>query len=317
VVGQLSDPDSVPEHIFISTFKTGPLTPDLNFIIEGLREPFQMGIQVLTKLTDGKVWLGLDANGKEPPSSVYTEAEGGEKWWFKGPHPAGNVGIQMHHIHPVSNKRVKWVLGVQEVVTLGRLFTEQKYNSERIFAITGAVTENPKYIRTFSGPKIEDLIQGQLINEYDVRIISGDVLSGEAKSLSGFINFYDDQLTIIEEGNYFELFGWAIPVKPRPSLSKSYPNFLFPDLRYKGDTNTHGEKRAFVVTGEYEKVLPMDIYPQHLMKAIIARDFERMEGLGIYELIEEDIALCEFRCTSKQPLQQILREGLDYMQRQG
>ena len=313
----IAHPDPIPQNIFISTFDTGPLSPDLNFVIQGQQQAFQLGLNILSKLTDGKVYLGLDANGKKPPSPVYTEATGVEKHWFKGPHPAGNVGVQAHHIHPISNKRVVWVLGVQEVVILGRIFIEHRYNTERIYAVTGSKLQDPKYVKTFSCPHIEDLVKEDIMNEHEVRIISGDVLSGKAKSLAGFIDFYDDQLTVIQEGDYYELFGWAIPVKPRPSVSRSYPNFIFPNLKYKGDTNTHGEKRAFVVTGEYEKVLPMDIYPQHLMKAIIALDFERMEGLGIYELVEEDIALCEFTCTSKQPLQQILREGLEYMQSQG
>ena len=149
------------------------------------------------------------------------------------------------------------------------------------------------------------------------RLISGDVLSGKTTSLDGFINFKDDQITSITEGDYYEMFGWLLPLTPRPTISKTYPNFLFKDMKFKADTNTHGEKRAFVVTGQYESVLPMDIYPQHLMKSILVNDFERMEGLGIYELSEEDLALCEFVCTSKQPLQSILREGLDMMREQG
>ena len=131
------------------------------------------------------------------------------------------------------------------------------------------------------------------------RIVSGDVLSGKLKTTEGFLNFFDDQVTVIEEGDSYEMFGWLLPLSPRPSVSGTFPNGLFPDLKFKANTNTHGERRAFVVTGQYEKLLPMDIYPQHLMKAILINDFERMEGLGIHELAEEDVALCEFACTSK------------------
>ena len=131
-----------------------------------------------------------------------------------------------------------------------------------------------------------------------------------------YLNASSNQITVIPEGDYYEPFGWLIPNKLRPTVSRTYPNFLIPGLKFKGDTNTHGEKRAFVVTGQYEKLLPMDIYVQHLMKAIMINDFERMEGLGISELSEEDVALAEFACTSKMPLQKLLREGLDYVKSQ-
>jgi len=150
-----------------------------------------------------------------------------------------------------------------------------------------------------------------------VRYVSGDVLSGTEISGEGFLNYYDDQVTVLEEGDKYELFGWLLPLSPRPSISKTFPNGVFADFKFRANTNTHGEKRAFVVTGQYESMLPMDIYPQHLMKSILVNDYERMEGLGIYELSEEDIALCEFACTSKQPLQKILREGLEMMRDQG
>jgi len=149
------------------------------------------------------------------------------------------------------------------------------------------------------------------------RIISGDVLSGKAKSGDSYLNFYDDQVSVIPEGKEYELFGWLLPSLAKPSVSRTFPGFLFKDMQYDVTTNTHGEERAFVMTGQYEELLPMDIYPQHLMKAILTQDFEKMEGLGIYELSEEDIALCEFACTSKQPLQHILRSGLDIMREQG
>jgi Na+-transporting NADH:ubiquinone oxidoreductase subunit A len=171
-------------------------------------------------------------------------------------------------------------------------------------------------LKPISERKVGDLVKDNLANDH-VRYISGDVLSGEKKNEEQFLNVYDDQLTVVEEGDYFEMFGWLLPIKARPSVSRTFPNFLFPNLTFKADTNTHGEKRAFVVTGQYEAYLPMDIYLQHLMKNIIINDLERIEGLGIYELVEEDVALCEFTCTSKQPLQQILREGLDMMREQG
>lgn len=312
----IADPACVPANIFISTFDTAPLAPDNNFVVNGREEAFQRGLDVLNRLTSGKVYLGLSANGETPPAKAFTDAKGVEKRWFRGPHPAGNVGIQIHHIDPIKPNGEVWTLGVQEVITLGALFTEGRFNAERVVAITGAELKEPTYVRTYIGANVGDLVKNNLANDH-VRFISGDVLSGRKKGLENFLDFYDDQLTVVLEGDYYEMFGWLLPSKLTPSMSRTFPNFLFPDATYRADTNMHGEKRAFVVTGQYEAVLPMDILPQHLMKAILTNDYDRMEGLGIYELIEEDVALCEFVCTSKQPLQKILRRGLDMMREQG
>lgn len=307
-------PGDVPRDIFVSTFDTAPLAPDANLVVEGKEAAFQKGLDVLNQLTPGKVYLGLNAKG-DAPAAAFTAAEGVEKNWFHGKHPAGNVGIQIHHVKPVGGQDKVWTLGVQEVIALGTLFHEGKYDGSRVVVVAGAEISEPKYVRTALGAKISDLLKDQTVND-NVRYISGDVLSGHQKTADQFLDFHDDQLTVIAEGDYYELFGWLLPLSPRPSVSGTFPNFLFPDAQFKADTNTHGERRAFVVTGQYEKVLPMDLYPQHLMKAILVNDFERMEGLGIYELAEEDVALCEFVCTSKQPLQQILRQGLDTMREQ-
>ena len=312
----VADPAIVPANIFVSTFDTAPLAPDNNFVVQGREEAFQKGLDVLNQLTSGKVFLGLSANGDEAPAKAFTEAEGVEKRWFRGPHPAGNVGVQIHHIAPVGAKQVVWTLGVQEVITLGALFTEGRFNAERVVALVGAELKEPKYVRTFIGANVGELTRNNLAND-KVRLISGDVLSGRKKEAENFLNFYDDQITVVAEGDYYEMFGWLLPSKLTPSVSRSFPNFLFPKATYRADTNTHGEKRAFVVTGQYEELLPMDVLPQHLMKAILTNDYDGMEGLGIYELIEEDVALCEFACTSKQPLQKILRQGLDMMSEQG
>lgn len=311
----VADFNDTPRNIFVTTFDTAPLAPDLNFVVDGKGEDFQKGLDVLNKLTTGKVFLGLDGNAETAPSSVFTEAEGVEHRWFVGKHPAGNVGVQIHNTEPILSGDKVWTIGVQEVITIGRLFTKQRFDAERVVVLTGAEVATPKYVKTYLGAKVGDLIKGNLASE-NVRLISGDVLSGEKKTEDQFLNAFDDQLTVVKEGDYYEMFGWLLPIKARPSVSRTFPNFLFPDLKFKADTNMHGEKRAFVVTGQYEAYLPMDVYVQHLMKNIIINDLERMEGLGIYELVEEDVALCEFVCTSKQPLQQILREGLDMMREQ-
>ncbi|MFT5166304.1 MAG: Na+-transporting NADH:ubiquinone oxidoreductase subunit A [Saprospiraceae bacterium] len=312
----LANPTDIPSNIFVSTFDTAPLAPDLNFVVAGKEVAFQKGLDILAKLTEGKVFLGLNAKGGNAPSVAFTNATGVERRWYNGAHPSGNVGIQIHHTAPVDGKNKAWILGVQEVISIGTLFNEGKYDASRLVAVTGSELSHPKYVQTYIGASISELLQGNVEGEGQ-RIISGDVLSGRQTNPAGFLNYFDDQITVIKEGDYYEMFGWLLPLAPRPSISKSFPNFLFKDYKFTPDTNTHGEKRAFVVTGQYEQVLPMDIFPQHLMKAILVNDFERMEGLGIYELSEEDVALCEFVCTSKQPLQAILREGLDAMIDQG
>ena len=308
----IADPADEPEGVYISTFDSAPLAPDLNLVVDGREAAFQKGLEVMGKFAP--VHLGL--NAKEQPHTAFTNAEGVSKHWFHGKHPAGNVGIQIHHINPITTKSKVWVLGVQDVITIGALFSEGRFNTERVVAVTGAELKEPKYIRTNLGANVGELLKDNIANDHS-RMISGDVLSGKITTGEGFLNYFDDQVTVIEEGDSYEMFGWLLPLSPRPSVSGTFPNGLFPDLKFKANTNTHGERRAFVVTGQYEKLLPMDIYPQHLMKAILINDFERMEGLGIHELAEEDVALCEFACTSKQPLQSILAKGLEEMRAQG
>lgn len=304
--------DSVPKNIFISTFDTAPLAPDNNLVVAGNEADFQGGLNVLTRLTSGKVYLGLDGSNKSGLSPAFTSASNVEIHYFSGKHPAGNVGVQIHHVAPIKGHDKVWTLGVQDVIALGRLFRTGEVNRNTVVAIVGNEVVKPQYVATYPGASVAELTQGN-VSDGNNRFISGDVLSGKQVAADGFLNEGDDQLTVITEGDFYELFGWLLPISPRPSVSGTYPNRFFPNMKFDANTNTHGDKRAFVVTGQYEEVLPMDIYPQHLFKAILAKDVEQMEGLGINELSEEDVALCEFVCTSKQPLQQLLREGLDYM----
>lgn len=309
------NPGDIPRDIFVSTFDSAPLAPDANLVVKGREADFQKGLDVLAKLTPGEVFLGLNANGEDAPSSVFSNAQNVNINYFQGQHPAGNVGVQIHHTKPINAGDKVWTFGVQDVIAIGSTFLNQKFDGSRIVALTGQCLSNPRYVNTYIGANIGELLTDEIANDHS-RIISGDVLSGKQKSKDQFLNFKDDQISVIEEGDYYEMFGWLLPISPRPSISNTFPNFLFRDHKFEANTNTHGEQRAFVVTGQYESVLPMDIFPQHLMKAILVNDFERMEGLGIYELSEEDVALCEFTCTSKQPLQSLLREGLDVMREQ-
>ena len=303
------DKEIVPQNIFISTFDSSPLAPDYNFIINGKENVFQKGLEVLTKLTSGKVFLGLDANNKYPPADAFTKAQNVEKVYFKGPHPSGNTGIQIHHLAPIRGANKVWTVGIQEVITIGNLFLNNIYDASRIIAIVGEDIETPGYINTYLGADITESVR-VCLKDSKCRVISGNVLTGETKEYGEFLNAFDYMISVIPTGNYFEPFGWFIPKKSRPTFSKTFlSKWINPGKTYSVDTNMHGQERAFVATGIYKEVLPMDIYPVHLMKAILAGDIERMEGLGINEVAEEDVALCEFICPSKQEFQAILRDG--------
>lgn len=312
----MADSEKSPRDIFISTFDSAPLAPDNDLIVNTDGEAFQTGLDVLGKLTSGSVHLGLNAKSLTPPSRWYTEAVGVQKHWFSGAHPAGCVGVQIHHVKPIKTSDIVWTLGVQDVMLLGRIFRDKRFDTTRIIALAGAELQETVHLSTYAGANIGDLVKGKLEHS-NVRLISGDVLTGLAKTTTDFIDFCDDQLTVVQEGNTYEMFGWLLPIKPRPSVSRTFPNFLLPGMTFRAETNTHGEERAFVHTGLYEEVVPMDIYPQHLIKAIMVGNIEKMEGLGIHEVVEEDLALCEFVCPSKIEVQKILRDGLDMMQEQG
>ena len=309
----VADPAVNPRDIFVSTFDSGPLAADMSLAVNGRGAAFQKGIDVLNKLTDGIVYLGLDGRGEQAPSDVFTSVEGAEKRYFRGKHPSGNVGVQIHHIHPIGNHDKVWTLDVNAVLLIGELFLNGKFDTSRPVALTGAPLSAPHYVTTQVGANIGELLAGQIDSLDGQRVISGNVLTGQQKSADDFLDAFSSQVTVLEEGDSAELFGWLLPLKARPSISPTIPNLAG---QMEATTNTHGEHRAFVVTNDYETVMPMDIYTRQLMKAIMVNDFEGMEGLGIYELVEEDVALAEFACVSKQPLQQILRQGLDTMREQ-
>lgn len=308
----LPDNEGDPRDIFISTFDTAPLAGEMSLKIDGRYAALQKGVDVLNKLTDGTVFMGMDGRkGVEIPREL-SEINGVAMHAFDGPHPCGNVGIQIHHIAPIKKNDMVWTIGVQELITLGNMFLLDIFDAQRIINIAGNGSEHPQYVKTYLGADLSEITPAAF-DDPSIRVISGHVLNGNKKGENPFLDFYNQQVTIIPEGDQYEMFGWLIPQTMRPSASHSYPNFLFKEIKYNVDTNKHGEKRAFVMTGQYEEVLPVDTYPQHLFKGIVTQNIDLMEGLGIYELVEEDVALCEFVCTSKQPIQRILREGLDYM----
>ena len=302
-----------PKAIFVSTFDTAPLAPDYNFIFDNSSASlFNTGLTALKKLTEGKLYLSLD--GRKEPSAKLKESPA-EIIRFSGPHPAGNVGVQIHHIDPINKGEVAWYVNPQDVISIGRLFAEGRYLNERIVALTGSEVVSPKYYRMRTGASINNLVKDN-VKPGSKRYISGNVLTGSKIDSEGFLGYYESQISVIPEGDYFEFFGWMMPGLDKFSFYKAFASKIFPRKEYSLDTNFHGGERAFVLTGQYEKVVPMDIYPMQLLKAIIAEDIDMMENLGIYEIAEEDFALCEYICPSKTEIQEIVRKGLDLMVRE-
>jgi len=309
--GIVANPQETPKSIFISTFDSHPLSPDYDFTLNGEENYFQAGVDVLKKLTPGSVNLGLNGNGEMSP--IFTHIKNAELHKFIGKHPAGNVGVQIHHIDPIAKGDLIWTIGPYGVVQIGKLFLEGKYDASKIIALTGSEVKTPQYYKTYTGACINKFIEHN-VNDGEVRFISGNVLTGEKIKSNGYIGFYDQQVTVIPEGKNSEFLGWILPTTQKLSFHKAFGLLSFlngKDKEYVIDTNLKGEHRAFVQTGVFEKVTPMDVLPTYLIKAIMAEDYDEMEALGIYELIEEDIALCEFVDVSKHDLQKILRNGLE------
>ncbi len=307
--GTIASPDDTPKSIFISAVNTAPLGADQDFVVHGEEALFQAGIDALAKLTPGKVHLTV--TGMSTPSKVFTEANNVELHRVSGPHPAGNVGVHIHHFDPIlKNGDLVWYINPQDVIIIGRLLLEGRFEPTRIIALVGPEVKNPRYYRGILGMQVSTILADQL-NSDNVRVVSGDVLTGTHIAEDGFLGYYDQQITVLREGNEPEFFGWLKPGGNKFSISRSLFTWLRPQRDLALDTNMHGEERAFVVTGEYERVFPFDIFPVQLLKSIMIEDIENMEKLGIYELVEEDMALCEFVCTSKIPVQETLRKGLD------
>lgn len=313
----IADTSKTPKAIFISGFDSAPLAPDMGLLLEGNEKEFQTGINALAKLTDGKVHLGLHAD--RPAGRVLASVKGVQVNKFSGPHPSGLVGVQIAHIDPIDKGETVWTISPEHVVIIGRLFLTGKYDARINIAMTGSEVKEPKYYQTVIGAAVKGFVEGNL-TEGNNRIITGNVLTGKKIDANGYLSFYERQITVIPEGNRPEMFGWLIPKSDKFSISRTLPSgfqrLLGKVNKYRLDTNLHGERRAYVVTGEYEQVFPFDIYPVQLIKAMITNNIDAMENLGAYEVVEEDFALCEVVCTSKTPVQEIVRRGLDLMRQE-
>lgn len=311
----VANPDAKPKAIFVKGFDTAPLAPDYAYVLKGQAADIQTALNALTKLTEGKVYLTLPACGA---ATELAAAQNVEKVTMKGPHPAANVGVAINHIDPINKGEVVWTIDALELPFIGRLFNKGIVDMTRLVALTGPEVCQPAYYACKPGMAMSALLEGNVHKEIPLRYVNGNALSGTRVEMDGFLGFYASQVTVLHEGtDVDEMLGWVMPRFDRFSANKTYSTSIlqkfFPNISYKTDTRVLGGERALIMSGEYDKVFPMDILPERLIRACIVKDLEDMEALGIYEVAPEDFALCEYICTSKIELQQTVREALDLL----
>lgn len=305
---RVADPANAPRDIFVTAFDTAPLAPDFDFIVKGEEAVLQTGLDALAKLTEGTVYLGIK------PGSALRDMAGVEIVELHGPHPVGNVGVMINHLKPVNKGETVWTLDAADVLVIGRLFKEKKTDFTRTVVLTGSEMTERGYAKVIAGCNMGSLTDKRLAESH-VRLISGNVLTGTKVTTDDYLHAYDTQVTAIPEGDDVnEFLGWGMPGFGKYSMSRSYFSWLLGrGKEYELDARIKGGKRAMIMSNEYDKVFPMDIFPEYLLKAIIAYDIDKMENLGIYEVAPEDFALCEFVDTSKIEIQKIVRNGLDLL----
>lgn len=309
----IANPDTNPKSIFISGYASGPLQADLDYVLQGKEKELQAAITALGKLTQGKVHVSVGKSGKSPLATL----DGIELHTVTGPHPAGLVGTQINKLDPINKGELIWTVTPQDLVIMGEYLLTGKFNAERLVALAGSSVKAPKYYSTKIGAEISTFLYASGVNQENFRVINGDVLTGSKSKPDGYLGYYNNTVTVIPEGDDYEFFGWNKPVFDKISSTRALTfSWLQPKKKYDLDTNTNGEHRAFVVTGQYEEVFPLDIFPMQLLKACMVKDLDEMEQLGLYEVAPEDFSLTEFICISKQPHQKIIREGLDLLQKE-
>lgn len=307
----IANPDKAPKAIFVSGYASAPLAADLDFALKGKEAELQAAVTALSKLTEGKVHVSVGSKSNSPLAGL----SGIALHKVSGPHPSGNVGTLINKVDPINKGEVVWTVAAQDLVIIGELLLTGKFNAERVVALAGSSIEKPRYFITKIGSEVATMIYDKgIAQRAHVRVISGNILSGKQIKPDGYLDYYSNVITVIPEGDDYELFGWNKPVFNKLSTSRALTfSWLNPNKKYDLDTNTNGEHRAFVVTGNYEEVFPLDIYPMQILKACMYKDLDEMEALGMYEVAPEDFALTEFVCVSKQPHQEIIRKGLDVM----
>ncbi len=338
--GVVANPNDHPKAIFVSAFDTAPLAPDYDFVLQGKEDFFKKGLEALAKLSNGEVHVCFHPD-QELAKHLSPLTSHLSPHYVKGPHPAGNIGTQIAHIDPINKGEVVWTMNAQDVVVLGELVSTGVYRPEKVIAVAGPLIKNPHYYRIKAGASIAGIVAEQVLNTNypkmendnaarENRVISGNILSGTQISNEGFIGAYDDLVSILPEGDYYDFMGWMMPGIKKYSYSRTFLSGFLPKSTFKPmgiqlprfssywkfDTNTHGDERPLVFTGSFERVFPFDIYPTQLIKACIIGDIELMEQLGIYEVEPEDFALCEFIDVSKTEIQRIIREALETLRKE-
>ncbi|MEL0643926.1 Na(+)-translocating NADH-quinone reductase subunit A [Olleya sp. Ti.3.14] len=307
----IANPANMPKAIFISAYASAPLVADLDYVLQGKEAELQAAVTALSKLTNGKVHVSVAKNGNSPLAGLSDIT----LHKVSGPHPSGNVGTQINKIDPVNKGEVVWTVNAQDLVIIGELLLTGRFNAERIVALVGSSVKKPRYFKTKLGSEIATMVYDNGVDKNgNDRIISGNVLTGKQVRPDGNLDYYSNTISVIPEGDDYEFFGWNKPVFNKVSTSRALTfSWLTPNKKFDLNTNTNGEHRAFVITGSYEEVFPLDIFPMQILKACMYKDLDEMEALGMYEVAPEDFALTEFVCVSKQPHQKIIREGLDLM----
>ncbi len=309
----IADPNSFPRDIFVTGFSSVPLAPSYDFIIAHEPQAFQMGMDILFKLTNGKVYLGISNNSK---SEILRNINNAEVFEFEGAHPAGNIGVQINKIDPINKGEIVWTVSVPDVLLIGRFFQKGYSDFTRLVAYTGSETVKRGYYSIVIGSRLDKLFDANVTRRGKLRYISGNVLTGTHIEKEGSLHFYDSQITVIPEGDdKHDFVGWASPgLNKKYSAGNTYLSklvrLLRPNKKYRLDARLMGGRRAIIMSNEYDKVFPMDILPEQLIKATITYNVDKMEQLGIYEVAPEDFALCEFVDTSKLEIQKVIREGL-------
>ena len=307
-----ANPDATPKAIFVSAFDKNPLAADFEYVLQGQEKDFQTGLDALAKIA--KTHLGICVCQKNP---ALTGAKNVTVTAFEGANPAGNVGVQINHIDPINKGEIVWTLGAEEVIFIGRLFNNGHVDFTRTIALTGSEVKKPAYCKVKVGALLTNVFAGNVDKSQTLRYINGNPLTGTQTDANGFLAAHATSLTVIPEGtDTHEFLGFIMPRTNQFSTSRSYFSWLCGKKEYALDARIKGGERHMIMSGEYDKVFPMDIYPEYLVKAIIAGDIDRMEALGIYEVAPEDFAVAEFVCSSKLELQRIVRQGLDMLRKE-
>jgi Na+-transporting NADH:ubiquinone oxidoreductase subunit A len=306
-------PGTTPDGIFISALRDMPLAGDFEMELKGNEQAFQTGLTALSRIAT--VHLGTGAYQTSP---ALTDVKDVDLNVFDGPCPAGNVDVQINHIDPINKNKVVWTVDPTVVIFIGKLFLTGKVDLTRTIAVAGSEIKNPAYTDVLVGTPLKDILSGRLAATEHIRIINGNPLTGAKASLDSYLGAHTSEVTVIPEGdNADEMLGWIMPRTKQFSVSRSYFSWLFGKKKaYDLDARIKGGERHMIMSGEYDKVFPMDIFPEYLIKAIIAGDIDRQEALGIYEVAPEDFALAEFVDSSKLPLQKIVREGLNTLRKE-